>query len=125
MFSVETKLAVAAAFNGTMLNAVSVSRENLRSIVLMNMRDYFHKTPVESSQFNADKVLAELAAAPDDEKGYDALLALLGEIGYRIAPAYESCMEDRNYDIEDLLWHNFIEKAVEQWNQEKSVPCSN
>ena len=125
MFSVETKLAVAAAFNGTMLDAVSMSRENLRNIVLMNMRDYFHNNLVESSQFNAEKVLAELAAAPDDEKGYDALLYLLGEIGYRILPAYESCMEDRNYDIEDLVWHIFVEEAGEQWNQEKSMPCSN
>ncbi len=120
MFSVETKLAVAAAFKSTLLDSTAVARENLRNCVLCDVQDYFHCEPVESSQFNAEKVLGELAAVPDDQNGYVRLLDLLGEIGFRSAPAYEALLECRMYQPESPLWHEFIEEAVEQWKQEKA-----
>ena len=127
MFSVETKLAVAAALKGTLLDSASVSRENLRNVILSDMQDYFHCETVEASQFNAEKVLGELAAVPDDQEGYVSLLALLGEIGYRSVPYYEAMLECRMYRLESHLWQEFLEEAVEQWNLEKkaeSVPSS-
>ena len=72
------------------------------------MQDYFLYTPVEGSQFNSEKVLAELKAVPDDQNGYVALLDLLEEIGFRSVPAYEAMLECRMYKLESLLWHKFI-----------------
>jgi hypothetical protein len=119
--SVETKLAMAAAFKGTLLDRAFVSRKNLRNIILADMQDYFHYEPVEASQFNAEKVLGELTAVPDDQEGYVMFLDLLGEIGFRSVPWYEAMLECRMYKLESLLWHEFIDEAVDRWNREKKA----
>lgn len=82
----QTKLAVAAALNGTMFVDWQLTKENLRTMLLGTVGDYFVYNPVESSQFSKDVVMAELKAIPDDEAGHSKLLNLLGQIGFRCRP---------------------------------------
>jgi len=55
MLSVETKLAVAAAFKSTPPGFRLCEPENLRNYILWDMEDYFKHEPEEGSQFNAER----------------------------------------------------------------------
>jgi len=109
----QTKAAVAAAHNGTLLHDMFLTEANLRGTILMGMQDYFECTPVESSQFDRAIVLGELEALPDDKEGYCQLLDLLGEIGYRAVPAPEGLGHD--WQLEPLLWHRFLDQTPKDW----------
>jgi hypothetical protein len=121
MLSVETKLAMAAAFNGSMLDSMFLTRENLKNFILWQMNEYFRRTPAEGSQFDGEKVLAELETVPDDERSYRGLLNVLADIGFRSVPNYEA-LTSRVYMLEATLWESFIDGAVQEWNQNENGP---
>lgn len=111
MLSVKTKLAMAAAFNGSMLDGTLLTQGNLRNLIFWHMEDYFRHTPVEGSQFNSGEVLAELDALTYDGDGYSGLLKVMGEIGFRCEPNCES-VGCRTYVLEAPLRERFIDEAV-------------
>jgi hypothetical protein len=105
----ETKLAMAAAFNGTMLTEQFMTQANLKTVLLLSMEDYF-RLDAGGGQFNAENVLSELKAVPDDEGGYAELIDLLGQIGYRAVPSGEGV--PLVWDIEGAVWEKFIDELT-------------
>ena len=59
----ETKLAMAAAFNATMLTEEFMTQANLKKVLVMEMENYL-RLDDGGSQFNAENVLSELKAVP-------------------------------------------------------------
>ncbi len=105
----ETKLAMAAAFNATMLTEEFMTQANLKKVLVMEMENYL-RLDDGGSQFNAENVLSELKAVPDDAGGYAELIDLLGQIGFRAAPGGEGV--PLVWTIEGAVWEKFIDELT-------------
>jgi hypothetical protein len=112
MLSNQTKVAVAAAFNGGGLQNHMLGKEDLKNIIMWEMSDYFDLNP-ESRQFDKNVVLAELKAISDDARGYDELLWLLTEIGFRAPPQPPD--SPVTWEVDDELWQKFFAKTPVDW----------
>jgi hypothetical protein len=107
MLSNQTKLAVAGAYNGTLMCQFEVEQENLKNHMLSEVGDYFEFNP-ESEQFDKAVVLSELEAS-----SYPEMLDLMRNIGFRAAPAWKP--EFLLWQLESFLWHKFIDETPVDW----------
>ena len=106
----ETKLAMAAAFNATMLTEEFMTQANLKKGPCHGQMENYLRLDDGGSQFNAENVLSELKAVPDDAGGYAELIDLLGQIGFRAAPGGEGV--PLVWTIEGAVWEKFIDELT-------------
>ena len=64
-----------------------MTQANLKKVLVMEMENYL-RLDDGGSQFNAENVLSELKAVPDDAGGYAELIDLLGQLGFRGGPRW-------------------------------------
>ena len=109
MLSNETVVAVASAHKSTMLTSESMTQAALKYTLLCEMEDYFKFAPNEGSQFDAQAVLSELRAVPENGEGHRALLCLLGQIGFRTTPEEAELEANRTYVLDATVWGKCID----------------
>jgi len=119
MASVELKLAACTAFRSTGLMDSNLTREDARHIFLMQMEDFFRFEPKQASLFDEKAVLEEAKAIPDDESGYQEILNILGEIGFRAMPKPPD--QPATWDVENELWQEATNRFLVERDKNREL----
>ena len=96
-----TKLALAAAFNGVILDSMSMSDANIKATVQHELTDWFDDKG-ESLQFDRETVVRDISRATPKE-----LQTVLKEIGFEL----HGDDEHGAFTVNGEKWHAFIDQA--------------
>jgi hypothetical protein len=83
------------------------------------IEDLFRYEPKQASIVDKKAVLQELRSIPDDESGYQEILDILGEIGFRAAPKPPD--QPATWELEDHLWQEATNRYLAERDKDKEL----